>query len=236
MPNKYALILYSLLMLFAARLEAQDHIFLRNDAGTLECFILEANDSVIVFRTLDPSDRQEYEIAVSETYGFLLENPEVLQKLTVAEKTWQLEFKHPSKKRRPTFREGNSILFKLNTDTLEMPRSARITDISQDSIQLELRRKRVPERITYGLNQIHSFGYKTPLTEIFTLLIAPVSALQDGSFFFYRKLMPEDGWMYSLQEGKEASKLPLVRKYPRRARKVKLPVQARLRGKRKIKE
>lgn len=236
MSTKYVVILCALLMLFASRLVAQDHIFLRNDEGTLECFILEANDSVIVFRTLDPNDRQEYEIAVSDIYGFLLENPEVLQQVATIQKTWQLEFKHPSKKRRPTFREGNSILFKLNTDTLEMPRSARITDINQDSIQLEFRRKRVPERITYGLNQIQSFGYKTPLTEIFTLLIAPVSALQDGSFFFYRKLLPVDGWEYSVNEGKLASKLPLVRKYPRRVKKVKLPVQARLRGKRKIRE
>lgn len=236
MQINYGLIVCFALMLFAARLKAQDHIFLRNDEGTLECFILEANDSVIVFRTLDPSDRQEYEIAVSEIYGFLLENPDVLQQVSAPQKTWQLEFNHPSKKRRPTFREGNSILFKLKTDTLEMPRSAKITDIKQDSIQLELRRKRVPERITFGLNQIQSFGYKTPLTEVITLVIAPVSALQDGSFFLYRKLLPEDGWAYSLKEGREASKLPLVRKYPRRAKKVKLPVQVRLRGKRKSKD
>jgi len=236
MQFRYGFIVCLALMLFEAQLVAQDHIFLRNDEGTLECFIIEANDSLIVFRTLDPNDKQEYEIAVSEIYGYLLENPDMFQQVAAAQKTMQLEFRHTSKRRRPTFREGNSILFKLNKDSLEMPRPAKITDITQDSIQLELRRKRVPERITYGLNQIQSFGYKTPLTEVITLVIAPVSALKDGSFFLYRKLLPEDGWVFAVKEGKEASRLPLVRKYPRRLKKVKLPVQARLRGKRKVRE
>jgi hypothetical protein len=236
MHNKLSLFIGLIFSLFASQLRAQDHIFLRNDEGTLECFILEANDSLIVFRTLDPNDKQEYEIAVSEIYGFLLENPEMLQTTANVQKTWQLEFRNSGKRRKPTFREGNSILFKLIGDTLEMPRSAKITDIQPDSIQLEVRRKRVPERITYGFNQFASFGYRTPLTEVVTLIVAPVSALQDGSFFLYRKLLLEEGWTFEVLEGKQASRIPFVRKYPRRARKVKLPVQVRLRGKRKLKE
>lgn len=216
----------------AHALNAQDQIFLRNGDGVMECIILESNDSVIVFRTLDPTDLHEYEISVSAIYGFLLEDPS-RGSMVAAPVNYLMEFQHTRKKRKPMFKEGNTILFRQWGDSSEMPRSARIIEIHQDSIQLELKTRRVPERLWFRWSAFQSFGYKTVFTESMTLLLAPVSALKDGSFFFYKKLLPEEGWKYVVKEGPQASRVPLIRKYPKSKRKVKLPKVVRLKERRK---
>ena len=158
----------------AHALNAQDQIFLRNGDGVMECIILESNDSVIVFRTLDPTDLHEYEISVSAIYGFLLEDPS-RGSMVAAPVNYLMEFQHTRKKRKPMFKEGNTILFRQWGDSSEMPRSARIIEIHQDSIQLELKTRRVPERLWFRWSAFQSFGYKTVFTESMTLSLAPVS-------------------------------------------------------------
>lgn len=206
-------------------LQGQDHIFLREGDEVLECIILQANDSIITFRTLDTQDDHEYEIPVRETYGYLLENPK--REALPLGMQYQITFENPSKSRKPIFRVGNSLLFRLKGDTLPMPSRGRISEITCDSIVFERRFKRTPVFLKYALRDIESFGYSTPLTESLTLIIAPISALQDGSFFIYRKLHPADGWTFRCEEAPDEVRKLILRKYPTRARKVRLPKTVR---------
>ena len=215
-----AFVFFSCLFL-CARGISQDQIFLRY-GGELECFILEANDSIIVFRLLDSDDHQQYEIPYNETYGFVLENPERLLKQS-SETRYRIEFNNPKRKRNPVFKERNGIIFRLSGDTTILPRRGSIIHITYDSIQIEVRRKRVPERITYALKDFAQFGYTTMGTELLTLVIAPVSALKDGSLQLYRKLSIQNGWSWVVKEvPQDVPKPPKIRKN-RNGRKIRLP-------------
>lgn len=206
---------------FMPSLCAQDLIFLRDEGETLECIILQTNDSSIVFRLMDPQDDQEYEVLSALTYGFLLES-EALSKSLKSE-CFQFEFSHPAKKRRPVFREGNSVLFRFWGDTVTMPRRAKIIELGCDSIMFEIRKKRIPQRFVYPISAIQEFGYTTPLTEIFTLIIAPVSALKDGSFFIYRKLNFHSGWSFKCSRAPDEISRLILKRYPTKIRKQHLP-------------
>jgi hypothetical protein len=207
-------------VLFEGNLMAQDHIFLREDDQVIDCIIISASDSVIVFRILDLTDTHEYEISTADIYGFLLDDPQREQLKSV---DYQMEFFHPSIKRKPIFRIRNTLLFRLQGDTAAMPSKGKITDISCDSVQLEIKINRKTERIFYSWNEFQSFGYTTLYTEILTLILAPVDALQSGSFFFYRKLDLKDGWKRKCSEAPdEVSKL-ILKKYPTRGKKIRLP-------------
>jgi hypothetical protein len=208
---------------------AQDHIFLREDDQVIDCIIISASDSIIVFRVLDLNDTHEYEISTTDIYGFLLDDPQREQLKSV---DYQMEFFHPTIKRKPIFRIRNTLLFRLQGDTAAMPSKGKITDISCDSVQLERKINRKTERIYYGWNEFQSFGYTTLYTEIFTLILAPVDALQSGSFFFYRKLEPEYGWKRKCAEAPdEVSKL-ILKKYPTRGKKIRLPQYVKRKSKR----
>ena len=210
-------------------LVAQDHIFLREDDQVIDCIIVSATDSLIIFRVLDLSDTHEYEISTSDIYGFLLDDPQREQLKSV---DYQMEFSHPRIKRKPIFRLKNTLLFRLQGDTSAMPSKGKITDINCDSVQLERRINRKTERIYYRWSEFESFGYTTIYTELFTLILAPVDALQTGSFFFYRKLDPKDGWLRNCSEAPdEVSKL-ILKKYPTRGKKIRLPQYVRRKSKR----
>jgi hypothetical protein len=216
-------------VLFEGNLMAQDHIFLREDDQVIDCIIISASDSVIVFRVLDLNDTHEYEISTADIYGFLLDDPQREQLKSV---DYQMEFFHPTIKRKPIFRIRNTLLFRLQGDTAAMPSKGKITDISCDSVQLERKINRKTERFYYGWNEFHSFGYTTLYTEVFTLILAPVDALQSGSFFFYRKLEPESGWKRKCAEAPdEVSKL-ILKKYPTRGKKIRLPQYVKRKSKR----
>jgi len=203
---------------------SQDQILLRY-GGVLECFIVQADDSIIVFRLLDYGD-DEYEIPYNETYGYVLEDPQRLQKQD-NEVHFKIEFSNPKRKRRPVFKERNGIIFRLIGDTTLLPLRGSIIQIMPDSIQIEVRRKRVPERITYALRDFTQFGYTTIGTELLTLIIAPVSALKDGSLQLYRKLAVQNGWTWVVKEiPPEAPKARKIRKY-RNGRKIRLPKAVR---------
>jgi hypothetical protein len=204
---------------------AQDLIFMRDGDEILECIILQTSDSSIVFRLMDPQDSQEYEVLSNLTYGFLLES-EAISKGIKSER-YQFEFSHFTKRRRPVFRDGNSVLFRLANDTASMPRRAKIIDISCDSIVLETRKKRVPQRHVYPVSTIQEFGYSTPLTEILTLVIAPISALKDGSFFIYRKLNLSSGWTFSCKRAPDEVARLILKRYPSKIRKQRLPKAVR---------
>lgn len=214
---------------FGGNLVAQDHIFLREDDQVIDCIIISATDSLIVFRVLDLNDNHEYEISTADIYGFLLDDPQREQLKSV---DYQMEFYHPTIKRKPIFRIRNTLLFRLKGDTAAMPSKGKITDISCDSVQLERKINRKTERIFYSWNEFQSFGYTTLYTEMLTLIVAPVDALQSGSFFFYRKLEPKDGWKRKCSEAPdEVSKL-ILKKYPTRGKKMRLPQYVRRKSKR----
>jgi hypothetical protein len=204
---------------------AQDLIFMREDDEILECIILQTSDTSIVFRLMDPQDEQEYEVLSQLTYGFLLES-EAISKGLKSER-YQFEFYHTTKKRRPLFREGNSVLFRLANDTSAMPRRARIIELGCDSIVLETRKKRIPHRIAYSTGAFREFGYTTPLTEALTLLIAPVSALKDGSFFFYRKLNLQEGWGFNCNRAPDEVSRLILKRYPKKIKRQRLPKTVR---------
>lgn len=210
---------------FNPSMQAQDLIFMRDGDETLECIILQTSDTSIVFRLMDPQDDQEYELPSALTYGFLLES-EALSKGLKSER-FQFEFSHPDKKRRPVFREGNSVLFRFWSDTVSMPRRAKIIELSCDSIMLETRRKRIPYRAVYPISAIQEFGYTTPLTEILTLFIAPISALKDGSFFIYRKLNLPSGWSFKCSRAPDEVARLILKRYPSKVRKQRLPKAVR---------
>jgi len=98
-------------------LVAQDHIFLREDDQVIDCIIISATDSLIIFRVLDLNDTHEYEISTADIYGFLLDDPQREQLKSV---DYQMEFFHPTIKRKPIFRLRNTLLFKLHGDTTAM--------------------------------------------------------------------------------------------------------------------
>jgi hypothetical protein len=191
--------LFFLVVIFFIRSNvfAQDQIFLRNEDGFLDCYILLVNDSIIVFRTLDPNDKQEYEIPYADTYGFLLEDADRL--ITTSNYSmYQLQFQHPKKKRRPVFSVNKGLIFKLKNDTAFLPHRGRITGITTDSIQLEMKRKQHLERISYAIRDIDMFGYTTSWTELVTLIAIPTSSLNEGALQFYRQLSISKGWVWSI--------------------------------------
>jgi hypothetical protein len=186
-------------LLTGIQTNAQDHLLLKNEDGILECYITQINDSIIKFRTLDPADTYEYEISVSETYGYLLENPKYLPEILYKKQHNKLLLKHLKKNRERIFFENQSMVFKLSKDSGAIARKGKIIEITADSIQLEIRKKRITERLNFAIHDISEFGYTTLWTEIASLIILPVSALQDGTMRFYKNLTRKAGWQTHIE-------------------------------------
>ena len=198
MIQRFCLVVLLFLMYSPDRLLAQDQIFLRSGDGILDCYIMSVNDSVIVFRTLDPNDTNEYEIPYADTYGFLMEDLSQLQNSDFLPK-YRLIFSHPKKRRHPQFSVDKGMLFRLKNDTMLLPRRGRITALTPDSIQLEIKRKRVLERLSFALNDIEMFGYTTMWTEIATLIVIPTSSVKEGTLQFYRQMSLTHGWSWEVK-------------------------------------
>jgi hypothetical protein len=202
-----------------ALVKAQDQIFLRNGDGILDCYITGVNDTLIVFRTLDKNDKNEYEIPYADTYGFLLEDPSRIQ---AAEMIFQneLHFMHASRNRRPVLKPGKAIIYKLKSDSLLLSRRGKLISLTFDSMHVEHSKKRQIERITIALDDVAAFGYTTSFTEILTLIVLPTSALKDGSVQIYRRLSIRKGWQWKVMPpGEEVLN---QRKYRRKFRKGQL--------------
>ena len=223
MIQGFRLFLLLLIFCISGNVFAQDQIFLRNEDGFLDCYILHVNDSIIVFRTLDPNDKQEYEIPYADTYGFLLEDADRLN-ATSNYSMYQLQFHHAKKKRRPVFSVNKGLIFKLKNDTSFLPHRGRITGITSDSIQLEMKRKHHLERLSYAIRDIEMFGYTTNWTELATLIAIPTSSLNEGALQFYRQLSISKGWVWETTKTPE-QEVPysrMKRKF-RRNQLLKLP-------------
>ena len=202
MIQAFRLFLLVVIFFIRSNVFAQDQIFLRNEDGFLDCYILQVNDSIIVFRTLDPNDKQEYEIPYADTYGFLLEDADRLNS-TANYSLYRLQFHHPKKKRRPVFLVNKGLIFKLKNDTSFLPHRGRITGITSDSIQLEMKRKQHLERLSFAIRDIEMFGYTTNWTELATLIAIPTSSLNEGALQFYRQLSISNGWVWEIKKEPE---------------------------------
>jgi hypothetical protein len=223
MIQGFRLFLLVVIFFIRSNVFAQDQIFLRNEDGFLDCYILHVNDSIIVFRTLDPTDKHEYEIPYADTYGFLLEDADRLN-ATSNYSMYQLQFHHAKKKRRPVFSVNKGLIFKLKNDTSFLPRRGRITGITTDSIQLEMKRKHHLERSSFAIHDIEMFGYTTNWTELATLIAIPTSSLNEGALQFYRQLSISKGWILEINKAPE-QEVPysrMKRKF-RRGQLLKLP-------------
>ncbi|HPH81278.1 MAG TPA: hypothetical protein PL185_01835 [Flavobacteriales bacterium] len=203
MIQQFCFFLLLFISLTENRLVAQDQLFLRNDDGVLDCYIISVTDSIILFRTLDPSDKHEYEIPYADTYGFLLEDAGRFQTLNDNTNRFRLSFYHEKKRRRPYFQVDKGMIFRLRNDTTLLPRRGKITAITKDSIQLEMKRKRVVERINFAIQDIEMFGYTTKWTQIATLVMIPSSSLKEGSLQFYRQLSLDKGWKWEVKAAPE---------------------------------
>lgn len=202
MIQGFRLFLLVVIFFIRSNVFAQDQIFLRNEDGFLDCYILQVNDSIIVFRTLDPNDKNEYEIPYADTYGFLLEDADRLNS-TANYSLYRLQFHHPKKKRRPVFTVNKGLIFKLKNDTSFLPLRGRITGITSDSIQLEMKRKQHLERLSFAIRDIEMFGYTTNWTELATLIAIPTSSLNEGALQFYRQLSISKGWVWEIKKEPE---------------------------------
>jgi hypothetical protein len=198
---------------------AQDQIFLKNGDGILDCYIIEVSDSVITFRILDQSDKNEYEIPNSETYGFLLEDP---SKLLASEMIFhnELFFSHPSKKRKPVIKTSKTIIYRMKSDTVFLPRRGKLISLTADSMQVELSKRRQIDRVNVALKDVSSFGYTTFFTQFFTLIAVPSSSIKEGSLQIYRKLSLDKGWQWKVMPPGE--EVLSQRKYKRKFRKGQL--------------
>jgi hypothetical protein len=116
---------------------------------------------------------------------------------------YRLQFHHPKKKRRPVFTVNKGLIFKLKNDTSFLPLRGRITGITSDSIQLELKRKQHLERLSFAIRDIEMFGYTTNWTELATLIAIPTSSLNEGALQFYRQLSISKGWVWEIKKEPE---------------------------------
>lgn len=187
---------------------AQDQIFMRQNQQVIYCYILQADDSLIVFRSADPDDTGIYEISFSATYGFLLEEP--LDKPGGKKSpALQLRIYHPDKKRYRIFNEDRGIVFKLKGDTSSTPRRGRITRISADSIEIETKINLKKDLYTFAIADFEYFGYRTGITELLSLIVFPFPAKNEEPTFFFRKMAISNGWKYQVQAfRKRKSKIP----------------------------
>lgn len=207
--------------------KAQDQIFLRNGDGILDCFILAVDDSSITFRTLDQNDKTEYEIPNSDTYGFLLEDP---GRLLAMELTYQntLVFSHPKKRRKPVLKPGKTVIYRLKSDTLLIPRRGKMVSLSADSMVVEFIRRKKIERIPVALDDVAMFGYTTTLTQLVTLVVVPASSTRDGTMQIFRKLSLKNGWKWQvLPPGEEELSHRKYRRKFRRGQLLNLPKSVR---------
>lgn len=213
------LLIVFLFFLCSFNATAQDQIFLRNGDGMLDCFILSVDDSVITFRTLDQEDKTEYEIPNSDTYGYLLEDPGRLQAI---EQTYQnsLVFNHTKKHRSPRLKPGKTVIYRLKSDTLFLPRRGKMISLTADTMFVETIKRKKVDRFPIALDDVVMFGYTTFMTELLTLVVVPASSTRDGTMQIFRKLSLLKGWTWKVMPpgDEELSH----RKYRRKFRKGQL--------------
>jgi hypothetical protein len=181
----------------AFRLNAQDQLFLRNEHQVIECYIIQADDSLIIFRSSDLADSVLYEISVRETYGFLLEEP-LGKEGGIKSAGLQLRVFHPKKKRSHLYYENSGIIFRLIHDSSFVARRGKITRIFQDSLEIETKVNKRRDRYFFALSDVVMFGYTTSLTEMLSIIVFPFPTGKSEADFFYRNMHTSHGWRYQI--------------------------------------
>jgi len=176
---------------------AQDQLFMREGNEVIYCYIIHADDSLIVFHSAEPGDSNTYEIPFNETYGFLLEEPPENHGGNKG-LGMVLRVSHSSKKRSHLYRENSGIIFRLVNDTALLPRRGKITRISLDSAEIETRINRKKDRYSFAWTDFEQMGYTTNLTELLSFIVFPFPNGKNESAFFYRKMNLNSGWNYQV--------------------------------------
>lgn len=194
---KRIIIVFFLSYVQSCCLFGQDKLFLRDNDIILDCYILQADDSLIVFRLADVDSKTIYEIPYAATYGFVLEVKKDLE-TTKAPLDLAFQFSHPEKKRKPIIRTQNTIIFKLKTDSSFYPRSGTLVFVDADSMQVEFKKRKHVHRTSFSIEDVQWFAYTNVITELMTLIIFPISSNNDPYARFYRKLDLRKGWKHEL--------------------------------------
>jgi len=227
----YKLVFVLILSALSFKLTAQDQIFLRSDEGILDCYIIHINDSVIFFRTLDPSDVSEYEILIRETYGYVLEDGNKQQQAVLKELEFFIKCWHPDKKRKINFREEKGIYFRMKLDTSLFARRGKIVQLSPDTVWIEQKKKGKLERNPYLFTDFEMLGYTTFWTELATLIVIPTSTVREGSLQFYRTMSLNKGWQWEMEVAKEVLDEKKIKRRYRPGKLNKLPKSVKRKNK-----
>jgi hypothetical protein len=212
-----------LLNILCIAVNAQDQVFLRSDEGMLDCYIVDINDSIIIFRTLDPSDTVEYEIPLKETYGYVLEDGNKQQHALTKEKHYYIKSWHPRKNRQVNLKEGKGVYFRMKSDTSLFPRRGKIVQITTDTLWIEQKKKGKLERHPYLFSNFEMLGYTTFWTELATVIVIPTSTVNEGSLQFYRKMHLNKGWQWKTELVNEVIDEKKIKRRFRPGRSLKLP-------------
>jgi len=219
----YKIVFVLIMSVLTFEVGAQDQIFLRSDEGMLDCYIIQMNDSMLIFRTLDPSDTTEYEILIRETYGYVLEDGSKQQSILTKEREYYLRCWHPDKKRKINFKEEKGIYFRLKTDTSLFARRGKIVQLATDTLWIEQKKKGKLERNPYLLADLEMLGYTTFWTELATLIIIPTSTVKEGSLQFYRSMHLNKGWNWKMEMVNNAIDEKKIKRRFRPGKSFKLP-------------
>jgi hypothetical protein len=217
------LIFLFLLNVISFVVNAQDQVFLRSDEGMLDCYIVNINDTVIVFRTLDPSDTTEYEIPIRDTYGYVLEDANKHKQLVSKEQEYYIKSWNEKKRRQVILKEEKGIYFRMKSDTSLFPRRGKIVQITPDTLWIEQKKKGKLERHPYLFANFEMLGYTTFWTELATLIVIPTSTVKEGSLQFYRKMHLNKGWQWKMEVVNEAIDEKKIRRRYRPGKSFKLP-------------
>jgi hypothetical protein len=212
-----------LLNILCLAVNAQDQVFLRSDEGMLDCYIININDTVIIFRTLDPSDTTEYEIPIRDTYGYVLEDVNMHKQLVSKEQEYYIKSWNEKKRRQVLLKEEKGIYFRMKSDTSLFPRRGKIVQLHPDTVWIEQKKKGKLERNPYLFTNFEMLGYTTFWTELATLIVIPTSTVKEGSLQFYRKMTLNKGWQWKMELVNEAIAEKKIKRRYRPGKSFKLP-------------
>ena len=187
----------------------------------MDCSIIHATDSLIFFQMLTPEDFEVYSIPISDTYGYVLENPLEKQKEKLRAENF-LVVKNGNTKYE--FPEGKGIIYGLFSDSVYFPRRGKISDLVNDSIEIEQKFKRKIRRIAIPLNKFSFLGISTPMQDFISFVVFPFPKENVSSVHLFTEMSIKDGWTYQI----ESKFVNLPKKKKKRKQKfIRLPVSVK---------
>lgn len=191
------LVVSFIILIFShAKVAAQDYIFLRNSDAFLPCIIVQANDSIIVYRTLNSDDPHFYSLRVSEIYGYVLEDPKVKMLDLSDTITWSIKMIHTARSKQRKIKTGQSFVYKLKSDSSDFWHKGSIKEIVNDTLLLQRKRRNDIEFSSVSLNNIKTIGYSNLWTEALSWFVFPVESVSSGIDAFYVTSSVDDGWVF----------------------------------------